>query len=116
MSETPAEMLDRLGTDAMAWTNELIGQYGEVLGSDSRGILVGWFANAMAMAEIEGRRAGMMAQAGMVPPDTSADDTSWDSRNHPDRVAEYVPCDDPELERLFHPYGSDVAPTSETAS
>lgn len=119
MDETPANMLDRLGTDAMAWAKEFVGQYPdmELLGgpmrNDATGVLVGWFANAMAMAEIEGRRAGMMAQAGMVPPDTSADDTSWDSRHHPDRVADYVPCDDPVLERLLHPYPDRSSPTSE---
>lgn len=121
MSEEAGQMLERLGTDAMAWAKEFLDQYpdAELLGGpmrdDAAGVLVGWFANAMTMAERAGYDAGMMAQAGMVPPDTSADDTSWDSRNHPDRVAEYVPCDDPELERLFHPFNAALATPAASA-
>ncbi|WP_398457387.1 hypothetical protein [Sphingomonas albertensis] len=117
MSEAPGQMLERLGNDAVAWANEFLDQYpdAELLGGpmhdDASGIMIGWFANAMAMAEHAGYKAGMMAQAGMVPPDTSANDTSWDSRNHPDRVADYVPCDDPEIERLIAPFGSAPATT-----
>lgn len=121
MSETPGEMLERLGTDAMAWAKEFIDQYpdAELLGGpmrdDATGVLVGWFANAMAMAERAGYDAGIMAQAGMVPPDTSAGDTSWDSRNHPDRVADYQPCDDLELERLLHPHDAQIATPATSA-
>lgn len=121
MTENAGQMLERLGTDAMAWAREFVEQYPDVdllggpLKDDATGVMVGWFANAMAMAERAGYNAGMMAQAGMVPPDTSTSDTSWDSRNHPDRVVDYVPCDDPALHNLMHPYDPMPLPTSEEA-
>ncbi len=119
--ETAGQMLERLGTDAMAWAREFVEQYPDVdllggpLKDDATGVMVGWFANAMAMAERAGYDAGMMAQAGMVPPDTSASDTAWDSRNHPDRVADYVPCGDAALHNLMHPYDPVPLPAAQVS-
>lgn len=84
---TDGDLLAELGVDPQKWSiafNEKTR-----LNVDEE-TLRAWFSNAISAGESRGYQTGLTAQAGTQEPDPDASDTNWASRNHPDRVAEYV--------------------------
>jgi hypothetical protein len=86
--QTDGDLLSELGVDPQKWSIAFNEKTGSNVDEET---LRAWFSNAISAGESRGYQTGLTAQAGMQEPDPNANDTNWASRNHPGRVADYVP-------------------------